>query len=542
MKFVVGLAMLAGGVASADDKRCLDVQWMPSDREQLVAWVTQADGTYIDTIYITQQTGTFGLGNRPGRWDFNSAPNWPYGRRINTFPIWSHQNGQSFPFIIYRNDPTDDPDGCFDQAALGSDYKLCGENDLSHPANNSSREPHYCQPLPSDYPGWDAMTCPTANVGTDKGKISTSAKRTGYPPRADINGLDGDDVTSVNQYKSMNPFDAVSQPTPAAGDLTHAPWLVPQALPAGNYILNVEVAKEYDFNAYYNFPAPMGIPWSDFGRPYRGQPSVLYSVPFTVSDTDVTTATGSDYAGYGDETGSDGNVRPPDQTITIDTPGSGGSRLQLIAEGAQMYRLKVTVNPKAATTFPDMPANLMATDVATSTADMSFTAPGESGERVAGYEVRVRASSEMTADNFEDSMPVTAKVDVNDPGHTTTFQLTSLLPQTDYWVGIRAYDGCHNAGDIAITHILTDERKSGSVDACFIATAAYGSILANDVESLRHFRDSALSTNVLGELGVEAYYTFGPAFAGVIGESDTVRATVRAWLKPIAERVRALGY
>ena len=47
-------------------------------------------GDYIDTIYITQQTGTFGLGNRPGRFDFNSGPHWPYGRRITTFPVWSH--------------------------------------------------------------------------------------------------------------------------------------------------------------------------------------------------------------------------------------------------------------------------------------------------------------------------------------------------------------------------------------------------------------------------------------------------------------------
>jgi len=78
----------------------------------------------------------------------------------------------------------------------------------------------------------------------------------------------------------------------------------------------------------------------------------------------------------------------------------------------------------------------------------------------------------------------------------------------------------------------------GEVDWCFVATAAYGSVMANDVEVLRRFRDMALATNALGELGVETYYTFGPALAGVIGESDLLRTTARDVLAPIVERVK----
>ena len=116
------------------------------------------------------------------------------------------------------------------------------------------------------------------------------------------------------------------------------------------------------------------------------------------------------------------------------------------------------------------------------------------------------------------------------------------MPETDYWIGVRAFDGCHNAGDLAITKVTTAARVSGSVDACFVATAAYGSLMANDVEMLRHFRDSMLRTNALGELGVETYYTFGPAVAGVVGESDLLRATARDVLAPIVARVRTLVY
>ena len=57
--------------------------------------------------------------------------------------------------------------------------------------------------------------------------------------------------------------------------------------------------------------------------------------------------------------------------------------------------------------------------------------------------------------------------------------------------------------------------------------------MANDVEMLRHFRDCVLQRTVLGELAVETYYTFGPAVAGVVGESELLRATARDALRPI---------
>ena len=79
----------------------------------------------------------------------------------------------------------------------------------------------------------------------------------------------------------------------------------------------------------------------------------------------------------------------------------------------------------------------------------------------------------------------------------------------------------------------TPERAYGEVDACFIATAAYGSPLAAEVQMLRGVRDSLLRKSVLGELAVEAYYTFGPAAAGVISESELLRATARELIAPI---------
>src|SRR3569623_3032075 len=101
MRLAVVLVLAAGSAAAhAEGKRGIDVQLTPSDKLQIVAWVADSAGAYIDTIFITQQTGTFGLGNRPGRFDINSGPIWPYGRRITTFPVWSPANGQAFDQVI----------------------------------------------------------------------------------------------------------------------------------------------------------------------------------------------------------------------------------------------------------------------------------------------------------------------------------------------------------------------------------------------------------------------------------------------------------
>src|SRR6266853_1062203 len=257
LRWVV-VAVCVPAIASADDKRCIDVQFTPADALQVVAWIETPAGDYVDTVFITQQTGSFGLGNRPGRFDFNSAPMWPYGRRITTFPVWSHKHGKLFPYVLFQNDPDEDPDYCF--TANIDNYKGCGENNLSHPFSQSSRETHYCKPLTMMEPSWDAGTCATTAF-TDKGRFSTSMKTTGYPPRTDL-ARATPDSPSVDLYKMMNPFDAVSQPTPLGGAEAHAAWQVPADLAPGDYVMYVEASKERDFNSTYSqaaFPSPPDI-------------------------------------------------------------------------------------------------------------------------------------------------------------------------------------------------------------------------------------------------------------------------------------------
>ncbi len=69
-------------------------------------------------------------------------------------------------------------------------------------------------------------------------------------------------------------------------------------------------------------------------------------------------------------------------------------------------------------------------------------------------------------------------------------------------------------------------------DACFIATAAYGSILDKHVVILREFRDTFLAKNSLGQLVIGTYYKYSPWLAGIIEQHEMLAAVVRFALVP----------
>jgi hypothetical protein len=303
----------------------------------------------------------------------------------------------------------------------------------------------------------------------------------------------------------------------------------------------MEVSKEFDMNATYNpttFPSPTGLPWSDYGAAYRGQPSVVYRVPFQLV-LGNSGGVATDYFGYGDPDGIDGNVREPDSTIST-AAGSGAGRLAVLSVGGEVYRLRVSSYIEDDVTAPDRPDQAKVTELFANRATIAFRAPGDDRDvgMVTTYEVRYRVREQITEENFDSSTMVTATMTPVAPGEMQSFTFQGLIPETTYYVGIRAVDNCANKSELVTVEVTTPERPLGQVDACFIATAAYGSSMAGDVEMLRRFRDTTLAKTVLGELAIEAYYTFGPAISGLVGESEVLRETARSMLDPIVARVR----
>lgn len=75
--------------------------------------------------------------------------------------------------------------------------------------------------------------------------------------------------------------------------------------------------------------------------------------------------------------------------------------------------------------------------------------------------------------------------------------------------------------------------KEEDEDECFIATAAFGSLLENEVVWLRRFRDVYLRTNSPGRIFINWYYQTSPPIAKHIRRDSLLRALMRGSLGPL---------
>jgi hypothetical protein len=287
---------------------------------QIAVWVQSADGSqFIDTLMVTNLTAVRGIGNRPGRWDFLSAPLFPYGKRQMALPIWAHARGVLYNTVVMTEEIC---------AVGGPDYPA--ESCLGWHEPYSSPESYYCRPLKPGEINVDAISCASV-FHSEKGKFDTTTKSY-YPPRGDLTTFTSTDGTDPPTYAAINDLDAVAAATPAYGAPYSRNWNVPIDLADGDYVVMVEVNKEFDSNA-----ANMHADYDDPNLPGYGidgnfgQPSVVYSVPVHIDLTNGTPveAAVSQIAGYGDWSGATGTVTPQDGTISTTDLGSGEERLLL---------------------------------------------------------------------------------------------------------------------------------------------------------------------------------------------------------------------
>jgi hypothetical protein len=92
------------------------------------------------------------------------------------------------------------------------------------------------------------------------------------------------------------------------------------------------------------------------------------------------------------------------------------------------------------------------------------------------------------------------------------------------------------------TDSLYQPPSEGPVTGCFIATAAYGTPTAEQINVLREFRDLVLLESTMGSRFVSLYYQLSPPVADFISESSFLRTLVRELLvDPIVWVVEASG-
>jgi len=109
------------------------------------------------------------------------------------------------------------------------------------------------------------------------------------------------------------------------------------------------------------------------------------------------------------------------------------------------------------------------------------------------------------------------------------------FPEDEPPIGVRtarAYRrGMYYGGGKPMTdkEFKESERKS----SCFIATAAYGTPMAQEIVILREWRDQTLMKKRGGKKFINFYYKVSPCLAGIISKSNVLRKFVRFGLRPI---------
>jgi hypothetical protein len=188
---------------------------------------------------------------------------------------------------------------------------------------------------------------------------------------------------------------------------------------------------------------------------------------------------------------------------------------------------------------PDEPTNLVLKPGQTAI-DLSF-ASATTGTPAARFDVRYRENAPISASDFLSAIPPsTPPPTPGTPGSTVNMTISGLRPTQTYYVAVRALSMCDAASAIDSSPTTTTQQQFVTLHGCFIATAAYGSPLGEELDSLRHLRDRHLLTNPLGRLFVMTYYAMSPPFADVISRDERLRAGARAFVEPLVRIARAV--
>ncbi len=127
-------------------------------------------------------------------------------------------------------------------------------------------------------------------------------------------------------------------------------------------------------------------------------------------------------------------------------------------------------------------------------------------------------------------------------GATPTFSAAGLNGPTQVTVTLRVTA----SSGVSVTDTAVIDVTNGAPDAiiyssggdgglCFIATAAYGSRMAEKVRVFQKVRDEYLLTHELGRAFVSGYYKYSPPLAHWIAKHPAMRRMVRIGLYPVLE-------
>ena len=538
--------------AEAEDTAVVSFHFEPVPDLQIAIWLEDAEGNFVQDVYVTQATGKLGIGNRPGIWNFLSSWHFPYGPRTSVLPVWGHRRGKTYPRLVFH------------------DSKENYQDSLGWHETTSSDETYFCRPLTADENNiiLDVLSCPSPNAfHSDKGRFQPGETSI-YPPRNDISELDPEkDHPDVGTFGEINDLDAITGATPPGYAPTYEVITLDRnVIGDGPLVAYIEVSLEHDENADWDFDREgdhyVDSKLSGYGIEWLGQPSVVYRVEFDPADPRYTAT--SSLAGFSTLDGSDGTLHTPDGTISAGG-GSGADRLQTFTREGIAGRFGVASTGWTADggTGPDgcspgpMPA---VTDFISDAVDfdrvaLTFDVPEDIA---AGVELRkVNVYYQIGEEPVDPSNLDAAVVQefnvcseagtegcdlVLTPGETQSVEVDQLWGNYAYQFALTYEDMCASESEPAATSATTPLQQFQTIDTfCVIATAAWGGSWHDEVAALRGFRDGVLRKSAAGNALVEAYYTYGPSAAWWLSKSDLARGMARVLLQPVADLAAAAG-
>lgn len=599
----LALALSAAAAGTAQDAAplalpVLEFHFTPTKYAQLALWIERADGEFLSTVRLTEAVSLRGIGNRPGASQMNSGFRWPYGRREGVLPVWATRRAeapgaQPFRRVIFQDRTTEGLASRTSDDFSRDDY-YC----LSFDRARSSKSA-----FDAMKDALDAVSCasvfnsdkgrflsegdvaasyaePYQQPATDQALMRPLSLHSLYPPRRDVTTCE--DAPGCNDHPDAAEFaaharevmpdiDAVTMATPVGGVPQRILFMAPAEWGPGDYRACLEINVEGDYNDVWNertFPTPgnptPGTLWWDswamsYGYPYRGQPSVVYCTEFQLGEDlerRFTSAEPTGSAGsWNHHDPAYGEMQPMvDMTDDpVSAPGSGADRLLLMEEG---HRLAVVVKPPLSCMEDEPPSAVSDLEIerhrdelhSHQWAHLRFRA-ADDDRGVFRYDVRVSTDPITDDASFMAATPAKqATIEAAEllvptaagAGEMIEVEMGGLVQQTHYYVAVRAMDACTGVGPITAAEVTTPARVFATVSPCFVATAAFGTPMAQEVSALRRARDRHLMSNRLGRALVSAYHAVGPAFADLIREREGLRSVARTALRPAVELSRWL--
>jgi hypothetical protein len=122
-----------------------------------------------------------------------------------------------------------------------------------------------------------------------------------------------------------------------------------------------------------------------------------------------------------------------------------------------------------------------------------------------------------------------SKIYIEDDKKRLMCNACGIKHQEDTWICSKCT--CSNRASSTVFYEVERIEYALSHDGnCFIATAAYSSPYAVEVEKFRDFRDTVLVKSWFGRAFIAFYYKTSPPLADFIAEREYLKAATRKWL------------